>query len=524
MQTYTLPKVDALGHIHDHGLAVEFSDKRHIAVMASLQAPSTGAQHRVNAGQSHITVQTVGNVTLTTLYSAVGSYTSRRLHYYNAETKEKTRFDEGENSLAFEMLLHVIFGQTLPSAFAQSCTTGSGERADEMRKWAKSWAWSFAGESGLRAWGQKQQRKNIQDTRTSAESRVSYARSALIKLQRENVRKAETLASAKAQCKDALESVRTKDKNIRESLATLRARLVHAMANPDCEDMVHVAKVPYYYTYAASKAPSPLAVAFEESPCRTFSSIARTGEGSTLEAPASTNGDVGSLKPYTKQDPHLTGSSATWNKQHIAANYTATVQGDKLTLSSGIVCPFSVATLKSWLQGKGSAPHTSYGMVSKVETHNNDASNPQPVLLFKCGCHYVNLATCGDAELEMLCTPTHTVECHGATPSFTLGVDSNEAFLAEFDKRCAQAFGELDKHNAETNSETVAQYRTTKARLLSMDKSIADAETNIADMENEQRTINATCDAQLAAITGASVDTLNTSMIAFAKSMHTFGL
>ena len=92
-------KVDHLRHIHDHGLAIQFADSKLAALIARGLAKQDG-KATLRAGESHVTLMKLGNVTITEATFAADGLRGRdlaALHYYDPVHQLKYGFKKEES-------------------------------------------------------------------------------------------------------------------------------------------------------------------------------------------------------------------------------------------------------------------------------------------------------------------------------------------------------------------------------------------------------------------------------------------
>jgi hypothetical protein len=164
-------KVDNLRHISDHGLAVQFTDRKLAAMVEHLN--SRDGVTRLTAGQSSLTLTRLGNVTLTEAFWSVGTRHENRIHYLDGDLKYS--FAESVDSDAFAALRSVIFGAPMPRIF----TPTNGAQQDALRTHLARYAWTLAGVSGLRAHALEHDEQLLREGVSNAATRVRTVRNEL---------------------------------------------------------------------------------------------------------------------------------------------------------------------------------------------------------------------------------------------------------------------------------------------------------------------------------------------------------
>jgi len=419
-QSFKVPssiKVDNLRHIHDHGLAVEFSDAKLSAMVDSMKHDGT---YEIKAGVSKVTVRVVGRVTYTRLYMAVGSVTRENIHYFSPDEDLKSIVKDTENESRVQTLKSLVFGVCeLPSVW----NARNGAEQDEARVWLTQHGACIHGEAFMRSLAIDKHIATARGNVGSAEGDVCRCERAKYLIETRDIDK--EVEDCGVNMRRWQANKQGEAKNLTDSLAKVKEML----ATPEMlrESLVNQTTWPY--------APPLLPFA------RVFGA---TYEGEYSRTP--------SLKQV-----HFAGVNVSYSHEQLSANYTATFEGEKITLSSGIVCPFTTSRLLAWLKGEQPAPSTQYGTCSIVE-----AATPHgtPIKLIKCGCHYVDLSTCANDEIAELCKPTHTVTRTEGTAPILAHVDT-----AEFIARCEAVNAEKQAQLVAEQREELKQYAETLRRL-----------------------------------------------------------
>lgn len=145
-----IPKllVDNLRHISDHGLAVEFTDKKLVDMVNGMKKDGT---YKLEAGQSWLKLRVVGRMCFTEFYKCHGNYNTKKAHYFDEPAGLKFTLNRGsvDEEHAHDTLMAVALGGPMPTNWRNAGNYGSSQ--DELRKWLKNWAWTLAGENGMRA-------------------------------------------------------------------------------------------------------------------------------------------------------------------------------------------------------------------------------------------------------------------------------------------------------------------------------------------------------------------------------------
>jgi len=377
----TVFKVDNLRHISDHGMSVEFSCPRLAEFVRQTHAMQDGTV-KIKAGESRLTIVRLGHVTKTMAFFSVGSHHCQAIHY-SSDGMKHTVAETSSGSLAFEILDAVLFGEPLPHVFKPN----SGEKQDRLREVLRKDGWALTGESGLRAQALEGRVARLRSDVSSARSSAHYAERQLDKAKAITP---ETCATERANHRAwTLEEL--------SKIETLTQKLTQT-----------VAELP-------------------------------TLDGARLESLARENG---AWRSYNDLETCFPSVPAGFSHDWIHANYTATVDGDKITLSSGIVCSFGVNALSAWLRGETPAPRTQYGSVSRLDGRDADG---KAVSLLQCGCHRIAIPE-NCTELRALLTPKHSIV---STPGAEkVGVSAVEPFRARLAEKLAEKLAELKERRS----------------------------------------------------------------------------
>lgn len=393
-------KVDNLVHIHDHGLAVEFSDPQLVELVESFRKDGL---YEIKAGLLWLKIQTIGRVTFTHLFRAHGSYHYKAVHYHDKSTGLKYSHKDSANDDAFLTLVSVMTGTGMPSIWR--CQSGAGQ--DELRRWIKSYAWTLAGEAGLRA-------KAIEALRSRLASDVS---------------------GRKGQ----------RDFTKRE-ITTFNER------DFDAEIEDRRKQVKYQLKLLSSKCDSVTAAEAAIASGKEFFSSHAYEVGAQYQSVWKNKDNAWK---YTYK---FAGSPPKTSHEIRNPNYTATRDGDRLTLSSGIVCPFSASQVIKWLTDGGTPPCCSYGYLARIECADPSG---QPLVLVKCGCHYIDGRNLGEDFADAL-KPKHTVTMTDGVKELVLTDETREAFL----ERVRENVKKILAANQHAKEQHAANFFQNKRELL----------------------------------------------------------
>lgn len=449
-------KVDNLRHISDHGSLAQFADEAKAEAVRA--AFFTDGVTRITAGQSRIEIETLGHVSETRAFFSVGSNHVHNLHYRDNLLKYKFEAAGGGKGDAYDHLKFIIFSGYAPSSTRLTYARKSAANSDEFRTWFKKYSWVFAGENGLRA----------QAINAQMESKRSATFAAQNMLQRatDTAKYHELTDYAKARA-DILTSANyntKRSKRTENELIEIREKVLNAQDLTVFQDW----KIRQECGY------------------------------SSIYRPYSEGGDAIAFR----------GTPETTNPRRVTPNYSATVDGEKITLSSGLVCPFSYTSLIQFL--KNDRPiNTSYGLVKKLETADAEGN---PKILITCGCHIVDAAKINE-QLAQLLTPSHKITVTPATPELRLTDETIEEFRArclvnidaEIEKTRHQRARDLTsvKQRIQQNRDTQANHAT-RASELQAEIEKAETALDIAKTAEE---------AEKAKHKGATLDDLKTTAI-----------
>lgn len=443
--TFTL-KVDNLRHISDHGLAVEFTDKKLSSLIDSMRKDG---EYWLVAGKSTLTVRVVGRVCWTLFHQATSGlgYNIHNLHYYSKDEDLKHRvgqFDGDGNSRAFYTLIHVIFGnkEAMPEGWIQSGS--NGDRQDKMRDWLKKWAWTIFGESGLRGRAIKSRTDVLRGYIESCNSAVKTAERARLNAEKYDYHKA----------------LSTELESMNEKCNSYRDRIKAAMAFADFFKEI-----------------KPDQNVFEKS---------LDGRSGPIQCPSL---GVARNVTWVETAPQvgfwgnfysIQGQAEIWSHPLSLKNYDVSIVDDQFILSSGISCGISVEAARAWLAGETIAPrHNLYGQCSKIEARAMIGGVFVAVLDIRCGCHHVRLNHL--PGFEEIAAPKHTVafESGSATVRFDYeNKEAQEAFMARLIKNRDEYIQGREKAIAEAVAEC-------KQKRASLWRQVNNRESYLKDLDGQ---------------------------------------
>jgi len=445
--------VDNLRHIHDHGLAVEFTSPKLVSLLTYLRGKQGVTE--LKAGHSTLKITTLGNVTKTEAFWSHGSYHRASLHYFEPATGLKytvNRDNGADYENAFFTLNAVIFGGELPAIWKISF----GAQADKLRDWLKKWAMTITGSNGLRALAISARLAQLMETRRSASNIYASAEAHHSKYVNDATPEFFRTKHGEARAKLAktLAGIETRTEEIRQGQAATQSDIENNMAE-------RLWNGNWEYSLGLS----------------------RSYEGVT----------------------HFPATASRYSHPVQSANYSATVDSaGAVSLSSGIKCEFTANQVLAWLRGQAQAPHSSrYGTLQRLEASTRDGA---ALVLLKCGCHFVD-ATNVSAEFAELLKPAHTVTLTPGKPRADFGTPEfaerlRERFagkLAEQETQRANAIREFAERRIylekeETNlPETIAglkvRMETAKAALDQADKALETAK-NVSPLGADSDTLS----------------------------------
>jgi hypothetical protein len=196
-------------------------------------------------------------------------------------------------------------------------------------------------------------------------------------------------------------------------------------------------------------------------------------------------------KDYEKNSVYFAAVGAQFSHPVQSANYTATVDASGgISLSSGIRCEFTAPQVLAWLRGEASAPSSSrYG---KLERREVATPTGAPLVLLKCGCHWIDAANVSP-EFAQALTPTHTV-------TLTAGKPRAEFGTPEFSERLREKFAEKIAAHETQRADAIRQFADRRAYLT---KEETDLPATIAGLREKMESAKASLDAAEKALADA---------------------
>ncbi len=437
--------VSDLPHISDHGLAMVWTDEQKQAWMQSLKKDG---ETTLMVGESHIKIKTVGRVTFTDMFRAHGSYKTHNIHYFDEASGLKFTFKKTDDEFAFDTLKSIILGGGLPSNWNQCKQWGSSQ--DELRKWLKKYVWTLSGENGLRAKAMELRSAAAKEKIRLQKAGISGNESRISVFNLRNFDK--EIADKRTRTKERLSFLDGKIKEVQTDLDDI--------SRPDWEPSLD-SDASSYYKYAKHR-----------------------GYGVRCANVGYGNED----KPLKFS---LEGSAGVRSHQIMSPNYSIkwSDDGKEFILSSGIKCDIKPDAVLAWLKGERPAPSGTYGTCSKVEVSN---SANEPVVLIKCGCHYIDGSSLND-EFKELLKPTHTVTVSGAVRALRWDEEGDrEEFVARLKAECNK---QIDGHKQGKEAHAVEFFQFRKlsldlrnnkeTHLQKMNEDVAKAKAVLAQFESD---------------------------------------
>ena len=365
-------QVDNLKHLHDHGMTVQFAAPK-LSALVQYLAERDGT-FTLNAGKSTLQITRLGAVTFTMLYLSVGRYEKHAVHYSDAPAGLKFSFHQNDEktTTARRALEAVILGEPLPDFFRPQY----GRCQDALRSWLATYAWTLAGAQGLRAQALATRSKRADDDARAAINSLEFEKRRLVKARQETTpeRFLARAECARADTQNALAHVDAQLVKLGDSLATLTA--------PDAFSQVDT---------LAQIAPS-----------------------------------VGAITGWEGKI-YFNGEDDRFSHPVLSPNYRATVEGETISFSSGIVCEFGFSALVAWLKGEAPAPSTRYGTLARLEV--GAPGTLEPRVYITCGCHRIYAAADAPILAEYL-RPSHQVTRTSGKPRLELDRWNPAPFLA----------------------------------------------------------------------------------------------
>ncbi len=401
---HTALLVDNLRHIHDHGLAVEFTAPKLVSLLTYLRGKQGVTE--LKAGQSTLKVTTLGNVTKTEAFWSVGTNYRASLHYYEPATGLKytvNRDNGADYETAYYTLNAIIFGGELPGIWKISF----GAQADKLRDWLKKFGWTITGSNGLRGQAISARLAQLMETRRSASNVHASAETHYSKYVNDATPEffRGKHGEARAKLAATLAKIETRTEEIRQGLNATQSDIENNMAE-------RLWNGNWEYSLGLS----------------------RSYEGVTF----------------------FPATASQYSHTVQSANYSATVDSaGAVSLSSGIRCEFTAGQVLAWLKGEAPAPHSSrYGTLQRLEASTRDGT---PLVLLKCSCHYVD-ATNVSTEFAELLKPSHTVTLKPGKPRADFGTP-------EFAERLRERFAERLAEQETQRANAIREFADRRAYL-----------------------------------------------------------
>jgi hypothetical protein len=450
-------KVDNLRHIHDHGLAVEFTAPKLVTLLTYLRGKQGTTE--LKAGHSTLRVTTLGNVTKTEAFFSVGRNRLAAMHYYEAATglKYTLQRDNGDaNEHAFHTLNAVIFGGNVGQT-NDFWRISFGAQADKLRDWLKKFAWTITGANGLRGQALASRLSQLDQTRASAFN-----------------------VHASAAARHTQYATEATPEFFRNKHAEARAKLA--------SDLWQIEKNTFDCQAQQTDAEKLVA------------------ENKVEEFHNSHGWRINARKEWESSQWKVSfpAVGAQFSHPVTSANYAATVDASGgVSLSSGIRCEFTAPQVLQWLRGEASAPFSSrYGRLERREVATPTGA---PSVLLKCGCHWIDAANVS-AEFAQALTPTHAVTRSTGKPRAEFGTP-------EFSERLREKFAEKIADFEIQRANAIRQFADRRAYLT---KEETDLPATIADLGAKADAAKVALDAAEKAIAdaktvsplGADADTL----------------
>ena len=446
-------KVDNLRHVSDHGVSVEFGETQLKNWIDGFRIPATG-NYSFKAGKSTLEVIRFNEVTLTdaTFASSGRDWNVRSLHYLGRDGVKFT-FREGQGSEIFSALMSSIFGQALPSFFSPRF----GSEQDGLRTWYKANGWALFGIAGLRAKGLATQASFLENAVKSAESGLYYGKTELDRFDKSDL--AGGLAYAKKRYGDLNESAKQELIENRENLDNAKAGILDANK---AEKLGAFTNSSYNY---------------------------ETGK-------------------YDVKKVFFPSVNARYSHPVKSPNYSATLDGQSIRLSSGIVCPFDATQALAWLKGDLKTLRASYGELERYELSTPDAKAWVGV---KCGCHWIDARNLSPEFADLL-TPKHTVTVLEGRVESVFDNDptaDNSAFFARAVETLETKRKALETDRADRLKGQLGIIKDCAQKLANKDQARQAILDGLTKQEMRVETAKAERKANADAFLGASVEQLN---------------
>jgi len=417
-------KVDFLRHLSDHGLNLNFTCPKKTALVNALK---TEGIHVVKAGRSRVTLTRIGKVTFTDAFFSVGSNHVNNAHYLDGSLIFKC--DDNQARL---VLRSIILGENLPSMV----TPRDGASQDGLRSWLAKNAWALLGEAGLRSKAIESVKSRFDSTLKTWNYRVSELEKDVGRHEARNY--VNELTQAKQSFKFTLQNI---ERNKAENEG------VYKEIDQALKDLATLERK----------------------------------EGPTDSGALSVGWRVGFSYDYDskngKKNYYFEGTRDIRSHEFVRPNYVAKIEGDTLSLSSGIEVPFNASQVLAWLRGEQPAPQTRYGTCQIVKTCAQDGTTP--LNLVKCGCHVIDAAKDLGEPFATLLAPTHSVTLVKGLPRVNYSENPQG-----FEERC-NAWKEKDKEKlTQRHAFAVTDYVSTCKKIRkAREEHSQTLETILTDLE-----------------------------------------
>lgn len=436
--------VDNLRHIHDHGLAVEFTAPKLVTLLTYLRAKQGVTE--LKAGNSTLRVTTLGNVTKTEAFFSVGRNRLAAMHYYETATGLKFTLsrESGEgHKNAYDTLNAVIFGEDLDRAnYVWKMHTWA--QADKLNEWLKKFRWCIMGSNGLRGQAIASRFAQLEETKRAAANVHGAAEARFVQYSEDA-----TPDFFRKKHGEARDKLAKELKNVETNVSDWQAQQTDAeklVAENEAEKMVNE------YGWK-----------------------------------------IGALKDWQESQwkVYFPAVGVQFSHPVTSANYAATVDASGgVSLSSGIRCEFTAPQVLQWLRGEASAPSSSrYGKLERREVSTKDGA---ALVLLKCGCHWIDAASVS-SEFAQALTPTHTV-------TRSTGKARADFGTPEFSERLREKFADKIAAHETQRADAIRQFADRRAYLT---KEETDLPATIADLKAKADAAKALLDAADKAIADA---------------------
>lgn len=412
-------KVDTLTHVHDHGMAVEFADKDKQDMMAAMERDG---KYVIRAGKSRLEVWRNKEVTYTELHSAAANTVTARMHYLecirpvNGDVVTlKHRVDD---RLCVDRLRTSVFGYNLP--VSRDSTMFALSTLDDLRTRMANELWSFAGAAGLRG-------KAIASVLSVPELKLTKARQE----KRGTEHKLKCLVQSmehgllETEYRNALKNWK---EDVRPRLDAAEGALEELQRSLDTgEALSNECALRSYHDRAQE--------------------ISRSFYG--LPYSPETHSTLSRVHSIHMSDMHAheglvvtrTGTPLQCIPAVSAPTHTASVEGDKVVISSGVKCPWTLSQILDALRN-GRQLHSAVGalevqQVSEIVEVDSEIAKALaeyavpvsqgkvlvPRVLLRCGCHRICPRDTKVPELQVLLQPQHKVTCIPARETYSRTVE-----------------------------------------------------------------------------------------------------